>query len=103
MSKPIPVRLDENLIRRLDAIATRIGSNRAAVIRMLVQIWVEDFEKRGQAALPVNWRGIMDGLDARRTPPAIVPFSSSRVAETNESPPAADRNPVKYKPHTPRR
>jgi predicted transcriptional regulator len=63
--KPIPVRLSDELIARLDAAAEKVGSNRAAVIRMLLDRWVTDFEKRGTAMLPVDWPGIMEGLDGR--------------------------------------
>jgi hypothetical protein len=64
-SKPIPVRLGEDLIKRLDQAAERIGSNRAAVIRMLITQWLDEFERRGVIHLPPNWPEIMQGLDAR--------------------------------------
>ncbi len=66
-SKPIPVRLDDALIARLDRIADRIGTNRSSVIRMLVSSWVDSFERSGTAALPMNWEDLMADLDGRTT------------------------------------
>lgn len=64
-TKPIPVRLGENIISRLDVAAARIGNNRAGVIRYLVDSWLADFEKTGTAALPPDWKKIMAAADNR--------------------------------------
>lgn len=64
-TKPIPVRLDDALIARLDRIADRIGTTRSSVIRMLVSTWVESFERAGTASLPMNWESLMADLDGR--------------------------------------
>ena len=43
-----------------------MGTNRAALIRFLVQTFVDDFEKHGgTAGLPHDWREIMKNLDGR--------------------------------------
>ena len=64
-TKPIPVRLDDDLIARLDLIAKRIGTTRSSVIRMLVSSWVESFERDGASALPMDWEAVMLQLDGR--------------------------------------
>ena len=64
-TKPIPVRLGQDKIDRLDAAAKRIGNNRAGVIRFLVDSWLADFEKRGVASLPPNWEQIIAAADNR--------------------------------------
>lgn len=69
-SKPIPVRLDDSLIARLDRIADRIGTNRSSVIRMLVSSWGDSFEATGHSALPADWERIMADLDGRSTAPS---------------------------------
>jgi hypothetical protein len=57
--KPIPVRLGDEMISRLDEAAGRIGSNRAAVMRMLIESWLANYEKHGAACLPADWQRIM--------------------------------------------
>lgn len=72
-TKPIPVRLDDGIIARLDTAAKRMGTNRAALIRFLVQTFTASFEKRGQlASLPHNWEDIMRSLDGRTTEPTLL-------------------------------
>jgi hypothetical protein len=65
-SKPIPVRLDQSIIDRLDDVARRMGSNRAATIRFLVQTFIDSYEQEGAQSLPHDWRQVMHGLDGRR-------------------------------------
>jgi hypothetical protein len=65
-SKPIPVRLNDAIIARLDSTATRLGTNRAALIRFCLTGFLEHFEAEGHiASLPLNWRQILSGLDRR--------------------------------------
>lgn len=65
-SKPIPVRIGEEMIQRLDRAALDIGSNRAAIIRMLITKWLDAYEQHGSTVLPPEWRTIMNELDGRR-------------------------------------
>lgn len=98
-TKPIPVRLGEDVIQRLDVAAGRIGSNRASVIRMLINKWLEDFERGGKASLPPDWEQIMNQLDGRSTDArnvAEMPQApSSMVAESHEVSKAAELPQVK--------
>jgi hypothetical protein len=65
--KPIPVRLGDEMISRLDDAAGRIGSNRAAVMRMLIESWLANYEKHGAACLPADWPQIMLNDSATKT------------------------------------
>jgi metal-responsive CopG/Arc/MetJ family transcriptional regulator len=80
---PIPVRLSPDLIKRLDDVAERIGSNRAAVIRFCIQTFVEHLEKNGRMALPPNWLEIIAAMDNRtlesRVGKRAVPEVSSKT------------------------
>lgn len=64
-TKPIPIRLSDDLIKRLDDVSAQLGSNRAAVARFCVQTFVEYFERHGSACLPPNWKDILASLDNR--------------------------------------
>lgn len=65
VTKPIPIRLGGDLISRLDDVASRMGTNRTAIVRVCVQTFVEHFEKRGKAALPPNWEELLAASDNR--------------------------------------
>lgn len=80
-TKPIPVRLGDEMITRLDAAAKRIGNNRAGVIRFLVDTWLADFEERGTSSLPPNWEHMLASLDNRTK-------ESRSTANKNEPNPA---------------
>lgn len=65
-TKPIPVRLDENVISRLADAAKRMGTNRAALIRFLTDSFLKHFESNGGvASLPHDWREILRLQDGR--------------------------------------
>lgn len=64
--KPIPVRLGDRLIGRLDSAAKRLGNNRAALIRFCLDSFLDHFEKMGGvASLPPNWRVLLQEQDGR--------------------------------------
>ena len=66
-TKPIPVRLPEELIARLDACARKVpGNNRAGLIRYLIEAFVEEFEIKGKAMLPESWEQVLQSFDGRR-------------------------------------
>jgi len=64
-SPPIPVRLSDDLIKRLDKVAERIGSNRASVMRVCTQTFVEQFERHGKIMLPPDWQELLARADNR--------------------------------------
>lgn len=80
-TKPIPVRLGDEIIARLDKAAKRLGTKRAGIIRFLVDSWLDDFEKRGRASLPVNWPEILEALDNRTAASKRIPVSAEYPAK----------------------
>ena len=66
ITRPIPVRLDDDLIRRLDAAAQRLGTTRAGVIKLCLTAFLDHFESAGGvASLPLNWREMIAANDGR--------------------------------------
>ena len=87
----------------LDSAAKRMGTNRAALIKFLVQTFIDHFEARGgTASLPHNWRDVMRSLDGRSFGQQIGNMRQSlpelRVAETQGDQPlsALPKKPVVY-------
>jgi hypothetical protein len=65
-TKPIPVRLDTQIIARLDAAAKRLGNNRAGIIKLCVSTFLDHMEAHGgRMALPPDWEEILARLDGR--------------------------------------
>lgn len=64
-TKPIPVRLSDDDISRLDEAAERMGTNRAALIRFCADTFARYVIKVGKAALPLNWQEILNFNDGR--------------------------------------
>ncbi len=65
-TKPIPVRLDTQIIARLDAAAKRLGNNRAGIIKLCVSTFLDHLEAHGgRMALPPDWEDILSRLDGR--------------------------------------
>lgn len=64
-TKPIPVRLDHDLIKRLDRAAERLGNTRTGVIKLCLTAFLDHFEAEGAASLPLNWAEIVAYWDRR--------------------------------------
>ena len=64
-TKPIPVRLEPQLIRRLDVTAHKLGSTRATLIKYCACSFLEEFTKRGMSMIPSDFDVIIAGLDNR--------------------------------------
>ena len=65
-TKPIPVRIPEEWLPRIDAVAKQLGTNRARLIAFSGQTFAEFFEKHGVSSMPPNWSEIFDSMDGRR-------------------------------------
>jgi len=66
LSKPIPIRLGQDVIDRLDKAAERLGTNRSALIKFCAETFVEHFERHGGiASMPPNWQELLRSLDGR--------------------------------------
>lgn len=64
-TKPIPVRIPEDFLPRIDAAAKNLGTKRATLILFCIRTFVADFEDRGKAILPPDWEAILKRLDSR--------------------------------------
>ena len=84
-TKPIPVRLPEDILARLDAAAERIGNTRAGIMRFLIETWLAHFERKGFAALPPDWQEIMEAQDGR-TAAARLALNEGAGAQTPKKP-----------------
>lgn len=94
-SKPIPLRLEDAVIARLDKAANKLGLRRAALIRALVETYLGWVETTGETVLPPRWTEITRQFDGRRSdptplPPRLViqrhyPAASDTVPALNES------------------
>jgi hypothetical protein len=65
-TKPIPVRIPEEWLPRIDTVAKQLGTNRARLIAFSGQTFAEFFEKHGVSSMPPNWSEIFDSMDGRR-------------------------------------
>jgi hypothetical protein len=96
-AKPIPVRLSAELIRRLDAAAALLHTNRAAVIRLCADTFATHVLEHGTATMPPDWIKLLPPIDGR----ANVRKQALASAQLNEpagpSQPALEAPPVNYK------
>jgi hypothetical protein len=73
-TKPIPVRLSNEMIARLDQAAVKAHlSNRTEVIKLCISSFLEYFEAHDHAELPLNWEEMIACLDGRRRPVDPLP------------------------------
>lgn len=89
-SKPIPVKLPQDLIDRLDIVSQTTGlSNRSQVIRLCVKSFLDYFEEHGEAALPFNWREVLVEMDRRtsRHHPQLKAAEKPGDYKVNRKPP----------------
>jgi hypothetical protein len=65
-TKPIPVRIPEEWLPRIDAVADKLGTNRSRLIAFSGQTFAEYVEHNGGASLPPDWAEILADMDGRR-------------------------------------
>ena len=95
-TKPIPVRLEIGVIARLDMASRRMGTNRSALIKFLVQTFVESFESRGIGNLPHDWQSVMRQSDGRTFGQQFQSQSLRAAEEPHSAPAPAPVSGVKY-------
>ena len=64
-SKPMPVRLTQVQIDRLDNVAAKMGTNRSHVIKLCLLAFLQRFEQQGLGMLPPDWEDQLHSLDGR--------------------------------------
>jgi hypothetical protein len=57
--RPIPVKLSQETICRLDRAAQSVLINRSDVIRMCIGAFLRDFEARGRSSIPTDWQTLI--------------------------------------------
>jgi len=62
---PIPVRIPEEWLPRIDAAAEKLGTNRSRLIAFSGQTFAEYVEKKGVSALPPGLSEILADMDGR--------------------------------------
>jgi hypothetical protein len=66
----LPVRLEDDVDKRLEKIATNAGTSKSALIRLLAKTFVEQVvQPDGSVNLPPNWRELLKPADGRSTLP----------------------------------
>ena len=66
-AKPIPVKLSDEMISRLDKVSRDSGlNNRSSVIKFCLAKFLEYVEENEVQGLPGDFKAILDGLDARK-------------------------------------
>jgi len=66
LTKPIPVRIPTEWLPRIDAVAKKLGTNRARLIAFSGQTFAEFVERNGVTAMPPDWSTILADMDGRR-------------------------------------
>jgi len=66
-SKPIPVRLSDDLIKQLDRVTNEVHlGTRTDLIKLCLVSFLEYFEKNKGAKLPLDWKEMLGDLDGRK-------------------------------------
>ena len=80
-SRPIPVRLKEDVIRRLDAVADAASLDRSDVIKLCLKRFLDELDAKPEMLLR-DWSGILKTLDGRTfryTPEETPPPAGKKV------------------------
>lgn len=80
-TKPIPVRIPEQWLPRIDAVAEKLGTNRSRLIAFSGQTFAEFVERNGGASLPPDWSEILADMDGRRHRKAAPAKASAKAAK----------------------
>ena len=63
--KPTNVRFRSDVLAKVARAAARFGIPKSSIIKFATALFADDFEKRGEAALPRDWKEIIQDLDGR--------------------------------------
>lgn len=104
LGSQLPIRLDPETDARLTAAASRLGTSKSGLIRMLAQSFVDQCVQGGQVTLPPLWKEMLPARDERankqknnvRAKLLIEPSVGLNDGTATE--PIPERKPVTYKP-----
>ena len=63
--KPTNVRFRSDVLAKITLAAHRFGMTKSSIIKLATALFIDDFERRGAAALPRDWQEILENLDGR--------------------------------------
>lgn len=89
VTKPIPIRLEPEIIAALDDAACALGTNRAALVRHLLTTFLRHYDA-GAGTLPADWRRMLAGEERASGPRPGQP--PRRVVYSPPAPAAAAMN-----------
>lgn len=68
LGSQLPIRLDPDTEKRIEAAAEQAGTTKSAMIRMLAKTFVDQcVQAGGKVTLPPNWHDLLPGRDGRST------------------------------------
>lgn len=59
------VRFTSDVLAQVNQAAEKFGLTKSAIIKLATALFVDDFERSGNASLPRNWQEILSNLDGR--------------------------------------
>jgi len=89
LGSQLPVRLPPEIDERLERVASRIGTTKSALIRMLAKTFVEQVvDEDDNVTLPPKWQRLLETADGR---------SSYALNESSKRKPATGTKPARSK------
>jgi len=86
MGSQLPVRLEIDVEKRLEAIAVKTGTTKSGLIRLLAKTFVDQFvAANGEVTLPPNWKALLPEPD-RRSKYAVPAESLGLSNQANSTP-----------------
>ena len=79
ITKPIPVRIPQDGVSKLEKAARKLGTNRSRIIAFAVFRFTEYAESQAVATLPPNWKVILKGSKPKTPAAAAGKSKSSKV------------------------
>lgn len=96
MSSPFPVRLQGQLIKRIDQIAAQSGLTRSDIIRLCLNRFLEDFEANPAELMNRDWSQVLNKFDGRKNRGG----EAVQTAMLNDAPNAPNAEPLTDRPGT---
>jgi len=99
MATPLPVRLTDSLISRIDSVAIKAGLTRSDVIRLCLSRFLDDFDAAPEELLKRDWSSVLDQYDGRKTRyTAAPPEAADNAGQMSLPSPQTTKLAAKRKP-----
>jgi hypothetical protein len=96
-TKPIPIRFDPPVLERIEAAASRFGTNRTALIRFITETFLVAVES-GTASLPPDWAAMLAQQERRPGPRSPEGPAATRSQYPTHRPDEQSRCEEKFAP-----